>query len=107
MYSKWSTRRSNLPRRSESRPKQEQIVLKQIWTGLIVAAATLLTSSLPAQSAKPVTLDLAAGAAIPVGDFSDGFNTGFNGTAGLGLSSIGSPVGIRLEGMYNKFGGRD
>ena len=82
-------------------------MLKQIWTGLIVAAVTLLTSSLPAQSAKPVTLDLAAGAAIPVGDFSDGFNTGFNGTAGLGLSSIGSPVGIRLEGMYNKFGGRD
>ncbi len=81
-------------------------MVKQIWTGLIVVASTLFASQLSAQSAKPVSLDLAVGAAIPVGDFSDGFNTGFNGTAGLELTSIGSPVGIRFEGMYNKFGGR-
>jgi len=81
-------------------------VVKQIWTGLLVAGATLFSSQLSAQSAKPVSLDLAVGAAIPVGDFSDGFNTGYNGTAGLELNSIGSPVGIRFEGMYNHFGGR-
>ena len=82
-------------------------MVKQIWTGLFVAGVTLLGSPVYAQSPKPVSLDLAAGAAIPVGDFSDGYNTGFNGTVGLGLTSIGSPVGIRFEGMYNKFGGRD
>ena len=81
-------------------------MVKQIWTGLLVAGATLFSSQLSAQSAKPVSLDLAVGAAIPVGDFSDGFNTGYNGTAGLELTSIGSPVGIRFEGMYNHFGGR-
>lgn len=81
-------------------------MVKQIWTGLLVAGAALFGSQLSAQSAKPVSLDLAVGAAIPVGDFSDGFNTGYNGTAGLELTSIGSPVGIRFEGMYNHFGGR-
>jgi hypothetical protein len=81
-------------------------VVKQIWTGLFVTGATFFASQLSAQSAKPVSLDLAVGAAIPVGDFSNGFNTGYNGTAGLELTSIGSPVGIRLEGMYNHFGGR-
>ncbi len=82
-------------------------MVKQIWTGLLAAGAILFASQLSAQSAKPVSLDLAVGAAIPVGDFSDGFNTGFNGTAGLELNSIGSPVGVRFEGMYNKFGARE
>ena len=82
-------------------------MVKQLWTGLIIAGTFFADAQLPAQSAKPVTLGIAIGAAIPVGDFSDGFNTGFNGTVGLGLSSVGTPLGIRFEGMYNKFGGRD
>ena len=81
--------------------------MKRIWIGLISVATTLGASGLSAQSYKPVSVGIAAGAAIPVGDFADAFNTGFNGTVGLGLSSLGSPVGIRFEGMYNKFFGRD
>jgi hypothetical protein len=82
-------------------------VVKQILTALITAGITLSGAQLSAQSVKPVTLNIAGGAAIPVGDLSDGFNTGYNGTVGLGLSSIGTPLGIRFEGMYNKFSGRD
>jgi hypothetical protein len=82
-------------------------VVKQIWTGLIAVGTIFAGAQLSAQSAKPVTLNIALGAAIPVGDLSDGFNTGYNGTVGLGLTSIGTPLGIRFEGMYNKFGGRD
>ena len=82
-------------------------MVKQILTGFLVAAVTFASSPAYAQAPKPVSLDLALGAAIPVGDFSNGFNTGFNGSVGLGLTSIGSPVGIRFEGMYNKFGGRN
>ena len=81
-------------------------MVKQILTGLISASA-IFAGGLSAQSARPVTLNIAGGAAIPVGDLSDGFNTGYNGTIGLGLSSIGTPLGLRFEGMYNKFGGRD
>ena len=71
------------------------------------AAALFGTTGLSAQSYKPVSIGIAGGAAIPVGDFADSYNTGFNGTVGLGLSSLGSPVGLRLEAMYNKFFGRD
>jgi len=82
-------------------------VVKQILTGLIATAATFAGGPLSAQYSKPVTLNIAVGAAIPVGDLSDGFNTGYNGTVGLGLKSIGTPLGIRFEGMYNKFGAKD
>jgi len=81
--------------------------MKKTWIGIAGLTAMVIAAPLPAQSTKPVTLGIAAGAAIPAGDFSDAYNTGFNGTVGLGFSSIGTPLGIRIEGMYNKFPGRD
>jgi hypothetical protein len=82
-------------------------VMRKIWIGLTSAAVLLTGVQLSAQSMKPVTLGIAAGAAIPIGDFANAYNTGYNGTVGLGLSSVGSPVGLRFEGMYNKFLGRN
>lgn len=81
--------------------------MRKIITGIIATAALVGGTTLSAQSYKPVSIGIAAGAAIPVGDFADFYNTGFNGTAALGLSSVGSPLGLRFEGMYNKFFGRD
>jgi hypothetical protein len=81
--------------------------MRQIWIGLFATAVMITDAQLSAQSVKPVTLGIAAGAAIPAGDFADAYNTGFNGTVGLGLSSVGAPLGVRFEGMYNKFPGRD
>ena len=75
--------------------------------GLVVAGVSLAGAQLSAQSAKPLTIGLAAGAAIPLGDLADLYNTGYNGTVSLGLSSFGSPIGLRFEGMYNKILGRD
>lgn len=81
--------------------------MRKIWIGLASAAVLLTGAQLSAQAMKPVTLGVAAGAAIPIGDFADAYNTGYNGTIGLGLSSVGSPIGLRFEGMYNKFLGRN
>lgn len=81
--------------------------MKKIWIGLTSAAVLLTGVQLSAQSMKPVTLGIAAGAAIPIGNLSDAFNTGYNGTIALGLSSVGSPLGLRFEGAYNKFLGRN
>lgn len=68
------------------------------------AFAALALSAAPssAQSAKPVSLGISAGASIPVGDLGDDYKTGYNGTISLGLNSVGSPVGFRIDGMYNK-----
>jgi len=81
--------------------------MRNVWVSLAATAVMLTDVQLSAQSVKPVMLGIAAGAAIPVGDFADGYNTGFNGTVGLGISSVGTPLGLRFEGMYNKFLGRD
>ncbi len=80
--------------------------MRKTWIGLTSAAVLLTSVQLSAQSTKPVTLGIAAGAAIPVGDFANAYNTGYNGTVALGLSSVGSPLGFRFEGAYNKFLGR-
>ena len=72
-----------------------------------VAAAALVGSEASAQSMKPVSLGISAGAAIPAGNLADDYNTGFNGTLSLGFNSVGTPLGIRVDGMYNQFGGRD
>ena len=81
--------------------------MRKVWVGLAATVVMLTDVQLFAQSGKPVTLGFAAGAAIPVGDFADGYKYGLNGTFGLGISSVGTPLGLRFEGMYNKFLGRD
>jgi outer membrane protein with beta-barrel domain len=53
---------------------------------------------------KPVQFGIAAGAAIPLSDFKDSHNTGFNGTVTAALSPAMIPLGIRIDGAYNQFG---
>jgi opacity protein-like surface antigen len=64
--------------------------------------AALTATAASAQSTKPVSLGISAGASIPMGDFGDIYQTGYNGTVSLGLNSM-SPLGLRIDGMYNKF----
>ena len=81
--------------------------MRRISIGLSAVVLAFSAVQLSAQSAKPVSLGIAAGAAIPVGDYANIFNTGYNGTVSLGFSSVGTPLGLRIEGMYNKFLGRN
>jgi opacity protein-like surface antigen len=69
------------------------------FAALAALAAASSTSS--AQSTKPVSLGISAGAAIPVSDLANAYNTGWNGTVSLGFNSYGSPLGFRVDGMYN------
>lgn len=68
-----------------------------------VAAFAAAASTSSAQSTKPVSLGISAGAAIPVSDFGNDYSTGWNGTVSLGFNSYGSPIGFRVDGMYNSF----
>lgn len=79
--------------------------MKKLIPGLAALALVFSAGTVSAQSS--VSLGIAAGAAIPVGDFADVYNTGYNGTVMLGLKPALSPIGIRVDGMYNKFVGRD
>jgi opacity protein-like surface antigen len=75
---------------------------RKISTALALAAAVLLSASTSsAQSNKSLSLGISGGAAIPVSDLGDDFTTGYNGTVSLMFRSFGSPIGLRIDGMYN------
>lgn len=76
---------------------------RKIYATLAIAAATTLFSASTslAQSSKSLSLGISGGAAIPVGDLGDDFTTGYNGTVSLMFRSFGSPIGLRIDGMYN------
>ncbi len=68
---------------------------------LIALVALMAAASASAQSTKPVSLGISAGAAIPVSDLANDYSTGYNGTISLSFNSYGSPLGFRIDGMYN------
>ncbi|MEO8575500.1 MAG: outer membrane beta-barrel protein [Gemmatimonadales bacterium] len=72
-----------------------------------VAAVAVLTSTSSAQSSKALSVGISGGAAIPFGDFGDFYTTGYNGTVSLMFKSVGTPLGIRIDGMYNKLNLKD
>jgi opacity protein-like surface antigen len=88
--------------------KQEQGMIKRLFlmaTLLSVAALSATTAS--AQSSKAVSIGISGGAAIPVGEFGEDFTTGYNGTISLMFRSYGSPIGLRIDGSYNKMSVKD
>lgn len=66
---------------------------------LALAAILIAAPALHAQT----SFSVAAGAALPVGDFADGSKMGYNVTAALGIKPPLAPVGIRVDGMFNSF----
>ena len=72
-----------------------------------IAALVLSASTSSAQSNKSVSIGISGGATIPVGDFGDLYSTGFNGTGSLMFRSLGSPIGLRVDGMYNRLSVKD
>ena len=79
--------------------------MKKLFSGLASLALICGASTASAQGA--INVGIAAGAAIPVGGLADSYNTGYNGTVFIGLKPALSPLGFRVDGMYNKFIGRD
>ena len=53
--------------------------------------------------AKPVQFGIAAGASLPMSDLSNATNTGFNVTGTVGFHPEMIPLGIRIDGAYNRF----
>lgn len=60
----------------------------------------------PAEAQKSYALGVAAGAAVPMGKFSDSASTGFAATAFVALGVPELPLGVRFDGVYNLFSGR-
>jgi hypothetical protein len=77
--------------------------MKSRLGGLLLTAALVVAPTV-AMAQNPFHFNIAAGAAIPTGDFGDAANVGYNLTAGIGMRPALSPVGFRVEGKYSSFG---
>src|SRR3954468_2068034 len=86
---------------------QQGVVLKRSLFAVVLLGTAFVSFEARAQVAtavKPVQFGIAAGAALPTSDLSDGANTGFNVTGTVGFNPAMIPLGVRVDGAYNRFG---
>ena len=73
-----------------------------------ILVAALVAVSVPAHAQRRTSVGFAAGASIPVGDLGDATSTGFHVLGTLAVSgTASSPLGFRIDGMYNKLSGKN
>src|ERR1700744_1569627 len=80
--------------------------MKSRLGGLLLAVGLVVAPAV-AMAQNPLHFNVAAGAAVPTGDFGNAADVGYNLTVGLGLRPPLSPLGFRVEGSYNSFGAKD
>lgn len=71
---------------------------------LAVAAFALMAPVAMAQA--QLKFGIGAGASVPNGDFANGIETGYHFLATAGIKPPLSPVGFRVDGMFNQFNGK-
>jgi hypothetical protein len=72
----------------------------------LIAAASVSVAR-PGLAQKSYALGISGGVAIPTGVFADSTATGFGVTGFIALGVPDLPIGVRFDGVYNKFQGRD
>lgn len=69
------------------------------------AVALLYGTGVLAQ--RPLSLSLAGGVSAPQGDLGNGADIGWHALGAVNVSSMMLPLGLRLEGAYNRFPAND
>ena len=77
-------------------------IMMRLLRGSAIALASSLAFS-PLLGQKTYALGAGGGGAIPVGRLSDTQSTGYNGIVVLAIGVAELPIGIRFDGIYNKF----
>jgi opacity protein-like surface antigen len=70
------------------------------------ALAVSVSAFAPSTAHSQVYLGLGGGATFPISDLSNSFNTGYNILASLGAHIPASPIGVRVDGMFNQLPGK-
>jgi Outer membrane protein beta-barrel domain len=71
------------------------------WVVVSFLGFILWSDSLSAQNSYAI--GIGGGAAIPVGRLKDAQTSGFNGLVSLALGVAELPIGVRIDGIYNRF----
>ena len=80
--------------------------MKHSFIAAALAGIALVSFEARAQvstAMRPVQFGIAGGVSLPTSDLSDGSDTGFNVTGTIGINPQLLPLGIRIDGAYNRF----
>ncbi|HEY4304081.1 MAG TPA: hypothetical protein VGM82_06420 [Gemmatimonadaceae bacterium] len=80
--------------------------MKSRLGGLLLVVGLAAAPSV-AMAQNPFHINVAAGAAVPTGDFGDAADVGYNVMVGIGVRPALSPLGFRVEGKYSSFGAKN
>lgn len=72
----------------------------------VLALAFTASSAVAQVPLKPWSFGVQAGASMPMGDFADGWSTGFNAGGNVRFKAPAIPVAIQGELLYNSFSGK-
>ena len=77
--------------------------MKRLVRTSVLLLLSFIAFSPPALGQKTYALGVGGGGAIPVGKLSDTQSTGYNGLVVLAIGVADLPIGVRFDGVYNKF----
>src|SRR5687768_15368422 len=72
-------------------------------TRMLVATACILAATGSAHAQRSISLTVAGGVSLPVGSFAAGAGTGWHAGAGLLVSSLWQPIGLRIDATHHRF----
>jgi hypothetical protein len=73
---------------------------------IVYVAVPLLALALASPARAQVTFGLGGGPAIPAGNLSNAYTTGFDALINLGVRVPTFPLGFRADGMFDQFPGK-
>jgi hypothetical protein len=71
--------------------------------GVVLLLLSIVALRETAYAQNSYAVGIGGGAAIPVGKLSDVQTSGFNGLVSLALGVAELPIGVRIDGIYNRF----
>jgi opacity protein-like surface antigen len=71
---------------------------------VVAMGVAVLVSAQAVQAQTSMSLGFGGGAAVPTGTMSDGAKTGWSSEVVARVKPAASPVGLQLDGFYNRFG---
>jgi len=71
---------------------------------VVAMGVAVLVGAQTASAQTAMSLGLGGGAAVPTGTMSDGAKTGWSSEVVARVKPVASPVGLQVDGFYNRFG---
>ena len=86
-------------------PSGPRTAMSRVKRWYLLATSALLVIGVAPQlfAQKTYALGIGGGVAVPAGKFADTKATGYSGAVSLAIGSGDIPVGLRIDGIYNRF----